>query len=42
MFDGDKNPVFLTDLDSDILVEKEQRRQEVCHGLQVCHGSGCK
>jgi len=39
MFDEDENPVFLTDLDSDILVEKEQRKQEVCHGSQVCHGS---
>ena len=39
MFDEDENPVFLTDLDSDILVEKEQKEQEVCHGSQVCHGS---
>jgi len=39
MFDEDKNPVFLTDLDSDILVEKEQSDQKGYNESQICHGS---
>ncbi|MFP3158740.1 MAG: type I-B CRISPR-associated protein Cas5b [Hydrogenobaculum sp.] len=39
MFDGDKNPVFLTDLDSDIFVEKEQSDQKGYNESQVCQGS---